>query len=193
MARYGQPVMLMTTEWHPSWISYEWWSDIGTGLLGALASLFVGGASVVVAFAALRIARRGHQLAKQAERRETRAAEFDARERAASELVDLIRVRRWKLQGPSPYPGEALMHANDRDESDILIAATTRAASLREQDRYAFNWLVNLVKDYLEPKKTQNLDILSAWVHLSIRQWVVEPEVFQQRMSTDHPDLAPHG
>jgi hypothetical protein len=59
--------MLMETDWHPIWISYEWWRDIGVPTLGAIGSVAVGVGAIVVAV-------RSAQIAKAATDREDDAA-----------------------------------------------------------------------------------------------------------------------
>jgi hypothetical protein len=43
--------------WLPGWLTYDWWTDIGTALVGALAATALGVATLVVAI-------RGHSLEK---------------------------------------------------------------------------------------------------------------------------------
>lgn len=70
-SRYGRPVMLLATDWHP-WFSYEWWNDIGVPGLGALGSIAVGAGAIAVAL-------HSNRIAKQAGDRETKAqADADA-------------------------------------------------------------------------------------------------------------------
>lgn len=52
---------LLAYDWHPVWVSYEWWRDIGASLVSLLGVL----ASALVGFAAFRVARQGHRLAKE--------------------------------------------------------------------------------------------------------------------------------
>lgn len=65
--------MLMDTDWHPIWISYEWWRDIGVPTLGAVGSVAVGVGAIVVALHSTRIAKAAHErqedAAKRADRR----------------------------------------------------------------------------------------------------------------------------
>ncbi|TPG05570.1 hypothetical protein [Curtobacterium flaccumfaciens] len=69
---------LMATEWHP-WFSYEWWSEIGTGLLGVVAASIVGGVTVWVALRSNRVARETVEFTK-------RVREEDARRQEREEL-----------------------------------------------------------------------------------------------------------
>lgn len=77
MPRYLQRVMLIETEWHPFWISYEWWTDIGASSLSGLGGVLVGVGAIVVAA-------RTHSLAKlvrdDEQRRDLLAAEVRYRE-----------------------------------------------------------------------------------------------------------------
>lgn len=83
VARYGQPVMLMDIDWHPFWISYEWWRDIGTGLLSVVGAVLIGASTVFVAF-------RSHALAKTVTERESRRIAVEAAERYDARLTSVV-------------------------------------------------------------------------------------------------------
>lgn len=172
---------------------YDWVKDIALPLL-------TGGGSVVVGVAALRVARRGHELAAEAEQRESRSNRFDARQRCAVELLDLVRVREWRISDPGETIGYGgipelraglMQHRDDREEADIISAATTLAASLEDTDLLGFNWALNLLQELLKPANRGHISIMATTVKLSIERWVTDPQAFVERMRADWPQLDP--
>lgn len=92
-ARYGQRVIAQAAEWHDYW-TYEWWRDIGTGLLTVTAAVLVGASTLTVAI-------RSHLLSRAVTAREAkriadeRSERYDGRlttavERAIERLVDYL-------------------------------------------------------------------------------------------------------
>ncbi|ROS63889.1 hypothetical protein EDF42_2143 [Curtobacterium sp. PhB172] len=71
------------TDWHPSWITYEWWGDIGTGLLSFLAAAVIGGITVTIAI-------RSHILAGRSVREAKDRAERDTADRYRDQLVRVV-------------------------------------------------------------------------------------------------------
>ncbi|MFJ3027974.1 hypothetical protein ACIPEQ_03950 [Curtobacterium sp. NPDC087080] len=172
---------------------YDWVKDIGLPLL-------TGGGSVVVGVAALRVARRGHQLAAEADSRESRSRRFEARNRAAAELLDLVRVREWVLTDPGPKIGPlglaeirpgTIGHRDDREEQDIISAATTLAASLDEDDRLGFDWALNLIQEIIKPANVGQMQVMVTTIKLSVERWVTNPQAFLNQMRSDWPQLDP--
>lgn len=115
--------MLLMPEWHPIWISYEWWRDIGTGALGVVAAVLTAAATLVVAV-------RSHLLAtKVATDAETRAnqdgvaaevrAERDRDDRYREQLgrvidsamATLVEYGNAVKQGFGPTEGESQLRA----------------------------------------------------------------------------------
>ena len=172
---------------------YDWVKDIALPLL-------TGGGSVVVGLAALRVARRGHELAAASEEREGRLTRFDARQRVATELFDLVRVREFELEKPTDRATAsrlALMnvtpmsHMNNRAEVDIIAAASTLAAVLEGTDRLGFDWLLNLLQELLRPANRGHIPVMATTAKLSIEQWARDPAVFLERMRGDWSRLDP--
>lgn len=83
MSRYGLPMTLLTTDWHPFWVSYEWWRDIGTGLLTVVAALLVGASTLSVAI-------RSHLLAEAVTKRENKRIADEASERYDARLASAV-------------------------------------------------------------------------------------------------------
>jgi hypothetical protein len=73
----------MTTDWHPFWISYEWWRDIGTGLMSVAAALALGITTISVAIGSRRLAK------KVSDREEVRGERADV-ERYRDQMVRVI-------------------------------------------------------------------------------------------------------
>jgi len=75
--------MLMTTDWHPLWISYEWWRDVGTPGLSGVGGILVGVGAIVVAA-------RTHALAKQVRNDEQKRDQDAARARYRDHLFRTV-------------------------------------------------------------------------------------------------------
>ncbi|MFK4482552.1 hypothetical protein [Curtobacterium sp. AB7] len=172
---------------------YDWVKDIGLPLL-------TGGGSVVIGVAALRVARRGHELASAAEEREERSGRFEARQRVAVELLDLVRVREWDLTEPQSLPTHfgvpeirpgTAAHMNDRDEADIISAASTFAGSLSASDRLGLDWLLNLIQELLRPANRGHIPLMATTTKLMIERWTTEPQAFLERARAEWPHLDP--
>lgn len=71
------------TDWHSSWSTYEWWGDIGTGLLSFLAAVVIGGITVTIAI-------RSHQLARRSAREVKERADRDDAERYRDQLIRVV-------------------------------------------------------------------------------------------------------
>lgn len=56
-------MIALTFDWHPFWISYEWWRDIGTGLMSVATAAIVGGTTIAVAVRSQRMARSAQDVA----------------------------------------------------------------------------------------------------------------------------------
>ncbi len=174
---------------------YDWTKDIAVPLL-------TGGASVFVAFAALRVAQRGHELAADAEERSAREARFAGRQRVAAELFDYVRVREWNVSNPPANRGAGvhvdmrpgtLQHVNDRDEEDILSTASTLSAVMSDADRLSFDWLVNYLLQLLTATNRPVISALAETAKFTIERWVREPEEFLVRVRRENPELNPEG
>ncbi|SBN64439.1 hypothetical protein GA0004736_3399 [Curtobacterium sp. 9128] len=100
------------SDWHP-FNSYEWWRDIGTGLLGVLAALFIGAATIAVAAKSNSIADRTRSFQELVTReeqarnlRETlREARLD-RSAVAGKLYEYVAKRREEALGRQFQPSE---------------------------------------------------------------------------------------
>ena len=75
----------MPKDWHESVSSYEWWRDIGTGLLGVFAAVSVGLVTVWVAAKSNRIAANTQEFQNQVRAEDERRA---IRERLRDERLD---------------------------------------------------------------------------------------------------------
>lgn len=75
--------MLTTTDWHPLWISYEWWRDVGTPGLSGVGGILVGVGAIVVAA-------RTHALAKQVRNDEQKRDQDAARARYRDHLFRTV-------------------------------------------------------------------------------------------------------
>ncbi len=87
--RYLRSVILFDVDWHASF-TYEWWRDIGTGLLSVLAGLLGVFASVIIGLLALIVARKSNAIADR-----TRAfQELVTNEEKARNLREVLREAR---------------------------------------------------------------------------------------------------
>lgn len=87
--------MLRAVEWHP-WFSYEWWSDIGTGLLGVVAATIVGGVTVWVALRSNRVARETVEYTKRVRAEDEKREERDRLRQSQLERIAFAGlVRNW--------------------------------------------------------------------------------------------------
>lgn len=75
----------MPKDWHQCWTTYEWWRDIGTGLLGVVAALIVGSLTIWVAAKSNRIAENTQEFQKLVREEDARR---DLRERLREERLD---------------------------------------------------------------------------------------------------------
>ncbi|MCS6559972.1 hypothetical protein NYQ31_16355 [Curtobacterium flaccumfaciens] len=124
-------IISASTEWHPAWTSYEWWGDIGTGLLSFISAVVIGGATVAIAV-------RSHRLAATSARDgEARAARDDA-ERYRDQLIRVV----------EPAVSELVLYGNlvnSADRLDTVAELQARASTIarmnlveavaRERDR----------------------------------------------------------
>ena len=83
LSRYGLLMTLLTMDWHPFWVSYEWWRDIGTGLLTVVSALLVGASTLIVAI-------RSHLLARAVTERENKRLIAEADERYNARLTSSV-------------------------------------------------------------------------------------------------------
>jgi hypothetical protein len=91
------------SDWHPSWITYEWWGDIGTGLLSFLAAAVIGGITVTIAI-------RSHMLAGRSVREAKDRADRDTAERYRDQLVRVV----------EPAVGELVAYGNLIDAAKMI-------------------------------------------------------------------------
>jgi len=97
-------MMLLATDWHAMWTTYEWWRDIGASLIGAAAS-------AIVAIVALGVAIQGHRLAK-------KIREDDDERRKAEDRRDELRQRVDFAAQARPF-AEMLRQSKMLDEPEI--------------------------------------------------------------------------
>ncbi|WP_412160854.1 hypothetical protein [Curtobacterium flaccumfaciens] len=50
-------MILLTTDWHAAWTTYEWWRDIGASVISAGVAVVIGASTVTVAVTSARFAR----------------------------------------------------------------------------------------------------------------------------------------
>lgn len=166
--------MLLTTYWHP-WFSYEWWSDIGVPGLGAIGSIAVGGAAVLVALHSNRLAAAASQREAGAEAAAQAAQNRVARGEFAAAATEWNRAEiRQRIRGYMP----------DRK---------AKAASVLRDEVYLKSALVGQHSDELlrtlsdrlrgipagEDATSEGQALALVWFHYSrptVRAWVADPE-----------------
>jgi hypothetical protein len=191
-SRYGRPVTLLTTDWHP-WFSYEWWNDIGVPTLGALGSIAVGAGAIVVALHSNRIAQRA--VDRETKAREDSAAAAKRTHRAELGLlcsqwltaaVDEIThpLRNEVVEAGSGISVSSSRRVSSRSSGDLKQELDVRAASVGQHG-------VDLVKSIadrldqmgnLDNSRGRALTILGHRYSLqSIAAWVADSEAWWVR------------
>lgn len=176
-------MMTLASDWHPPIESYEWWRDIGGGLLGVVAASIVGAVTLLVAWRSHRLARR---VTDREERRIDRERDerYDARlvgmvEPAMSSLLRYIRAADEEFEGPGHFAEQATVTARltlvdavargaDRRVSGALIAQHLRLIRHRNPGVHlevAAEWTGHLGS--LVSRK-HSVDVLVAMVESSI-------------------------
>lgn len=85
----------LATYWHP-WFSYEWWAEIGTGLLGVVAATIVGGVTVWIARRSNRVAQETVEYTKRVRDEDEKRQERDRLRQAQLERIAFAGlVRTW--------------------------------------------------------------------------------------------------
>lgn len=138
---------LLTYDWHPAWISYEWWRDIGLPIAGAIASTVVGGAAVIVAMRGHRLAELTTEFSKKVrEEEESRRGEDAKREeqRQRAEFATQARafavlLRQFKTEGsPTDFDDVENSESELRDVA-ITLDANGDAEHLLERMKAHFS------------------------------------------------------
>lgn len=125
---------LLAYDWHPEWISYEWWRDIGASVVGVVASAVVGVVALGVAF-------QGHRLAKRIrnddeKRRQEEARRDEQRQRVdyavqAREFAALLRRSKMLAEPEVPFDEletyesalrDVAITLDEREDAEYLIA-----------------------------------------------------------------------
>ncbi|WIE55390.1 hypothetical protein [Curtobacterium sp. MCBD17_003] len=167
-------MMLVIDDWHPSWISYEWWRDIGVPLGGAIATFVVGLGAIVVG-------RSGNKQAATIANRESAArerAEGDqAREQRAAFGLAFIR---WTDRAifEKTHPSSAARSSDipaktQRSDLDVLastLADWDAASLLRAADE-----TIGKVPDALDDNWERLSAIYTKALHVSVQAWIADP------------------
>ncbi|PYY49023.1 hypothetical protein DEJ03_00325 [Curtobacterium sp. MCLR17_043] len=147
---------LLTTEWHP-WFSYEWWSDIGTGLLGVVAATIVGGVTVWIALRTDRVARETVEFSKRVREADEQREERDRLRQAQLERISFAGlVRNW------------VSAVNEADVGPEGSENSAKVAALRTQ-------LGDLAYDFDQLGRQELLEKIDAIVAVD-RDYDEEPE-----------------
>lgn len=188
--RYGQPVSLMSTEWHPFWTSYEWWRDIGTGLLGVVAATIVGGVSVWLALRSNRVARETVEYTKRVRAEDEKREERDRLRQAQLERIAFAsQVRLW-IRGVEDLERQGL------DEDDGVSEARTQLDDqMYDFDHSGRQELLSKIDEILatEPDPVDGIDREARrrrWIAREIRKQQI-PLLIQGYVRGDH--LPNHG
>jgi len=164
--------MLMTTEWHP-FFSYEWWADIGTPALGAIATGVAALGSVAVGVGALLVARQGNRLAQSIAEREASSTAAAARAQFGMEAKAWMDLRFAGFDSGDPMLAvdaadsvELNAQAVGQSAPALRLALLRETQRLSDRDR-AFDFMAT---------KLQRATVLSL-----INAWVRDPKEWEEQ------------
>ncbi|MCS5507132.1 hypothetical protein [Curtobacterium flaccumfaciens] len=167
-------MMLLTTDWQP-WFSYGWWHDIGVPGLGAIGSIAVGGAAVLVALRSTRLAAAAASREAAADAAAQAAQDRTARGEFATAVTEwyLAEIRQ-RIKGlvPDKHAKVPSMLRADVDLKTALVGQHSDELVRTLSDRVR-----SIPKGKDATSEGQALAVI--WYRYSrptVRSWVADPE-----------------